>query len=135
LIYQRYKKIFGVSVTFFDKPNIYDIKKIMADKNQQKDDCGCGPGMVRKDGKCVMPDVTFAAFFMALNTSALFHLGEIPDPVTGSQQKDLLMAKHTIDTMSMLSEKTKGNLDAEDAELVENSIYDLKMRYIKAESE
>ncbi len=107
----------------------------MADKSQRKDDCGCEPGMVRKNGKCVMPDVTFAAFFMALNTSALFHLGEIPDPVTGLQQKDLLMAKHTIDTMSMLGEKTKGNLDAEDTELVDNSIYDLKMRYIKAESE
>jgi hypothetical protein len=107
----------------------------MTDKKQQNGDCGCAPGMVKKDGKCVMPDVTFSSLFMALNTSALFHLGEIADPATGAKQKDMMMAKHTIDTMSMLGDKTEGNLNPEEAELVEKSIYDLKMRYVKAESE
>jgi len=106
----------------------------MTDNKRDGEDCGCAPGMIRKDGKCVMPDVTFASFFMALNTSALFHLGEIADPATGQRQKDMLMAKHTIDTMSMLQDKTKGNLNAEEAELVENTIYDLKMRYVSAKS-
>jgi hypothetical protein len=104
------------------------------DKKQQESDCGCAPGMVKKDGKCVLPDVTFASFFMALNTSALYHLGEIAEPATGVRHKDMMMAKHTIDTMSMLADKTRGNLDAEEAKLVENSIYDLKMRYVKAET-
>ncbi len=107
----------------------------MTDKKQQKNDCGCAPGLVKKNGKCVLPDVTFSSFFIALNTSALFHLGEIDDPVTGERRKDMLMAKHTIDTMSMLHQKTKGNLDAEEADLAETSLYDLKMRYVKAESE
>jgi hypothetical protein len=107
----------------------------MAKDKQQDKDCGCAPGMIKKDGKCVMPQVSFTSFFMALNTSAFYHLGEIADPVSGKTHKDPLMAKHTIDTMTMLQEKTRGNVNAEEAELIENSIYDLKMRYIKLTSD
>ena len=81
-----------------------------------------------------MPDVTFTSFFMALNSSALYHLGELADPSTGKRQKDMLLAKHTIDTMAMLQAKTCGNLTKEEMELVENSLYDLKMRFVKASS-
>ncbi|MBA3016011.1 MAG: DUF1844 domain-containing protein [Proteobacteria bacterium] len=101
-------------------------------KNEEP--CPCAPGLVLKNGKCVMPDVSFTTFFMALNSSALYHLGELFDPVTGKQQKDMLLAKHTIDTMSMLQSKTRGNLTHEETELVETSLYDLKMRYVKARS-
>ena len=107
----------------------------MTDNKRHDGDCDCAPGMIKKNGKCVMPEVTFISFFMALNTSALFHLGEIADPATGLRQKDMIMAKHTINTMSMLRAKTKGNLDDEEVKLVENSIYDLKMRYINAKSD
>lgn len=107
----------------------------MSDQEKTKrEPCPCGPGLVLKNGKCVMPDVTFTTFFMALNSSALFHLGELPDPLTGQQQQDMLLAKHTIDTMSMLQAKTCGNLTDEEMELVENSLYDLKMRFVKASS-
>ncbi len=103
--------------------------------NEKMDDepCPC-PGMVRKDGKCTMPDVTFTSFFMALNTSVLFHLGQIADPSTGKTKKDMLMAKHTIDTMILLQEKTKNNLTAEENDLVEKSLYDLKLRYVNEKS-
>jgi hypothetical protein len=47
---------------------------------EKNDECPCPEGQVRKDGKCVMPEVTFTQFVMSLNTSALFHLGEISDP-------------------------------------------------------
>jgi len=90
--------------------------------------------MVEKDGKCVMPDVTFTSFFMALNSSALMHLGEMPDPVTGERRVDLMLARHTIDTMRLIQEKTRGNLNDEERELVETSIYDLQLRYVKASS-
>ena len=102
----------------------------MSEKNIKDDDCSCAPGMVKKDGKCVMPDITFTTFFMALNTSVLFHLGEIVDPNTGQRQKDMMMAKHTIDTMSMLHKKTEGNLTDEEKDLVTTSLYDLKMRFV-----
>jgi hypothetical protein len=105
----------------------------MSDQGQEKEShCPCGPGMTLKNGKCVMPDVTFTSFFMALNSSVLYHLGELADPETGAQQKDMMLAKHTIDTMSMLQTKTRGNLSSEEVELVDTSLYDLKMRYVKA---
>ena len=99
---------------------------------KMKEPCPCGPGMVLKNGECVMPDVTFTSFFMALNSSALYHLGELAEPVTGKLQKDMLLAKHTIDTMAMLQAKTRGNLSSEEMDLVENTLYDLKMRFVKA---
>ncbi len=105
----------------------------MATKGME-DDCPCSPGLVKKDGKCVMPDVTFTSLFMALNTSTLFQLGVLPDPVSGEKRVDMMMAKHTIDTMTMLQEKTKGNLTEEEKELVETGLYDLKMRYVNADS-
>ena len=51
----------------------------MVEESKEKD-CVCGEGKVPgKDGKCVMPEVTFSAFVMSLNTSVLFHLGELVD--------------------------------------------------------
>lgn len=105
----------------------------MSEQDQKMEGpCPCGPDMVLKNGKCVMPDVTFTSFFMALNSSALFHLGELAEPVTGKLQTDMLLAKHTIDTMAMLQVKTRGNLSSEEMDLVENTLYDLKMRFVKA---
>ena len=91
----------------------------------------CPEGQVLRDGECVLPEVTFSAFVMSLNTSALFHLGEIPDPDTGEKKKDLMLARHAIDTLAMLQKKTAGNLDDEERELLSNIVYDLQMRYIR----
>jgi hypothetical protein len=95
----------------------------------------CPEGQVRKDGKCVMPEVTFTAFVMSLNTSALFHLGEISDPTTGEKNLDLILVKHTIDTLQLLEDKTKGNLSDEEQDLLKNALYDLKMRYVAKASQ
>src|SRR5210317_1994239 len=95
----------------------------------------CPEGQVKKDGKCVMPEVTFTAFVMSLNTSALFHLGELSDPATGEKNLDLVLAKHTIDTLQLLEKKTKGNLSNEEQDLLKNALYDLKMRYVAKASQ
>ena len=98
---------------------------------EKNDECKpCPEGQVKRDGKCAMPEVTFTAFVMSLNTSALFHLGEISDPATGEKQQDLVLVKHTIDTIELLEEKTKGNLTDEEQDLLRNALYDLKMRYV-----
>ena len=103
------------------------IEVTSMDKN---DECKpCPEGQVRRDGKCVMPEVTFAAFIISLNTSALFHLGEISDPVSGEKQQDLVLAKHTIDTIQLLEKKTRGNLTDEEKDIIENVLYDLKMSH------
>ncbi|MEA3547336.1 MAG: DUF1844 domain-containing protein [Thermodesulfobacteriota bacterium] len=94
--------------------------------------CKCAGGEM-KDGHCVLPEVTFSAFVMSLNTSALFHLGEIKNPLTGKKEKDLMLAKHTIDTLNVLKEKTNGNLTEEENHLLGNIIYDLHLRYVQAQ--
>ncbi len=95
--------------------------------------CKCSGGKM-VGGKCVLPGVTFLAFVMSLNTSALFHLGEIADPETGALSQDLMLAKHTIETLEVLKEKTKGNLTDEEDNMLTKFLYDLQMRYVKADS-
>ena len=97
----------------------------------QNEECKpCPEGQVKKDGKCVMPEVTFTTLVMSLNTSALFHLGEISDPQTNEKAQDLVLAKHTIDTLKLLEDKTKGNLSGEEQDLLKHALYDLQMRYV-----
>ncbi len=79
-----------------------------------------------------LPEVTFATFILSLNTSALVHLGEIPEPSTGEKKKDLPIAQHAIDTLAMLQEKTKGNLSDDEKALLEHILFDLRLKYVKA---
>jgi hypothetical protein len=77
------------------------------------------------------PEINFSTFIFSLNTSALLHLGEIPDPATGKQQEDLAVAKQTIDLIAMLQEKTRGNLAPDEENLVKHILYDLRLRYVQ----
>jgi hypothetical protein len=96
-------------------------------------ECGkCPEGQVLRDGKCVLPEVTFTTFVMSLNTAALFHLGELADPETGKTGRDLTLAKHTIDTLGLLKEKTAGNLTGDEENLLDAVLYDLKLRFVSA---
>ena len=77
-----------------------------------------------------MPEVSFSTFIMSLNTSVLYHLGELSDPETGRKSINIDLARHAIDTLVVLEQKTKGNLTAEESELMRNILYDVKMRYV-----
>jgi hypothetical protein len=77
------------------------------------------------------PEINFSTFIFSLNTSTLLHLGEVPDPATGKQQEDLVMAKQTIDLLAMLEEKTRGNLTSDEENLVKHILYDLRLRYVQ----
>jgi hypothetical protein len=79
-----------------------------------------------------LPEVNFSTFIVSLSTEILFHLGEIPHPETGERQKNLPLAKHAIDTLVMLQEKTRGNLTEEEKKLLESMLYDLRMCFIRA---
>lgn len=82
----------------------------------------------------VLPEITFSNLIFSFSTSALIQLGEIEDPVTKKKDKNLPLAKQTIDLIGMLKEKTKGNLTPEEENLINNILYDLRMRYVKAVS-
>jgi hypothetical protein len=79
-----------------------------------------------------LPEVNFATFIVSLSTEVLFHLGEFPHPVSGEKKKDLPLAKHAIDTLAMLKEKTRGNLTEDEQKLMEGMLYDLRMAFIRS---
>ncbi len=79
-----------------------------------------------------LPEISFFNLIFSLSTSALVQLGEIQDPVTQQLAKNLPLAKQTIDLIGMLKEKTKGNLTSDEEKVLENILYDLRIRYVKA---
>ncbi|HDI79104.1 MAG TPA: DUF1844 domain-containing protein [Desulfobacteraceae bacterium] len=78
-----------------------------------------------------LPEVNFSSFIISLSSSALLHMGEIPDPQTGQKKKDMELARHTIDTIALLKEKTKGNLNSEEERLLNSILTDLRLRFVK----
>ena len=79
-----------------------------------------------------LPEVNFSSLILSLSSTAFLHFGEIPDPGTGEKNKDLGLARHAIDTIAMLKEKTEGNLDQEEKQFIENVLTDLQWRFVKA---
>jgi hypothetical protein len=76
-------------------------------------------------------EMTFATFLVGLSTQALMLLGDIPDPQSGRPQQDLVGAQQLIDIIGMLELKTRGNLDREEAQLIEAILYELRMKYVE----
>jgi hypothetical protein len=79
-----------------------------------------------------LPEVNFSSLILSLSSTAFLHFGEIPDPGTGEKKKDLALAKHAIDTVAMLKEKTEGNLTDEEKQFIENILTDLRWHFVKA---
>ena len=79
-----------------------------------------------------LPQIDFATFILSLSHSVLMHLGEAPHPEDNAQRVSLPLAKQTIDLLGLLEEKTKGNLTADEAKLVQTLLYDLRMRFVEA---
>lgn len=87
----------------------------------QEAHAGCG---------CTLPEVTFSTFILSLASSALVQLGEVPNPEDGSTSQDLVMAKHSIDILTMLEAKTRSCLDDDEARLLDGLLYELRMKYV-----
>jgi hypothetical protein len=85
----------------------------------------------RDPGSAPFPAIDFHTFIISLGSSALLHLGELDPPDGSPAQVDLPLAQHTIDVIAMLQEKTRGNLTAPEAELVESLLFDLRLRYVE----
>jgi hypothetical protein len=75
-------------------------------------------------------EINFATFVMGLTTQALMHLGEIAEP-EAPHAPDLPAAKQMIDLLGILRDKTKGNLDPDEDQLLASMLYDLRMRYVE----
>ncbi|MDH5428840.1 MAG: DUF1844 domain-containing protein [Nitrospirota bacterium] len=81
-----------------------------------------------------MPPLSFSSFVFSLGTSSLMLMGESLDPQQPSSPVNLPQAKEIIDILSMLEEKTKGNLSSEEASVIGDMLYTLRMKYVTATS-
>lgn len=79
-----------------------------------------------------LPELNFSTFLISLSTQALMHLGEIGNPLTGKVEPDTPVAKQMIDIIGMLREKTRGNLNTGEDRLIEDILFDLRMKYVEA---
>lgn len=78
--------------------------------------------------------ITFSGFILSLATTAAVHFGDIPDPNTGDKAPpNLQAAGQMIELIAMLQEKTKGNLIEPEARLVDDLLYELRIRFVQAQ--
>ena len=95
-----------------------------------------GNGFVMSDnpseGNSPLPKINFSSFIMSLYSSGLVQLGKVEDPSTGKKSVNLDLAKHTIDMIAMLDEKTKGNLTEEENNLLKALLSELRLAFVEA---
>jgi len=81
-----------------------------------------------------LPKIDFSTFLLSLAASAMVQLGLAPGPEGEKRESpDLAMARHTIDTIEMLVEKTRGNLDTDEERLLQSVLYEVRMSFVRAE--
>jgi len=83
-----------------------------------------------QDADGATPPITFSSFVIGLATQALMFLGAVPDPRGGEVQKNPMEAQAIIGVIEMLAAKTEGNLSEDELKLVEEVLYELRMRYV-----
>ena len=88
------------------------------------------PGQRPAHGAEEMPQAQFDLFISGLAMESLIALGDMPHPSTRRQAVNLPQAKYLIDLIGVLEEKTKGNLSAEEQQLLNDTLYQLRMRYL-----
>ncbi|HIE26891.1 TPA: DUF1844 domain-containing protein [Candidatus Poribacteria bacterium] len=81
--------------------------------------------------KIELPPVDFTNFINSLASTAFMYMGGVVDPETKKPIIELNLAKHQIDIIEMLQQKTKGNLTAPENNFLENTLYNLRMSYVR----
>jgi hypothetical protein len=76
--------------------------------------------------------ISFIAFVLSLAHTAAVHFGDMPDPVSGGKEANLPAAQQMIDILALLDEKTRGNLTAEERQLLDQILFELRMRFVQA---
>jgi len=78
--------------------------------------------------------LSFAAFVVSLAHTAAVHFGDVRDPVSGAAgTQNLPAAQQMIDILALLEQKTRGNLTAEERQLLEQVLFELRLRYLEAQ--
>lgn len=106
------------------------LAKAAAEKKASAGTSSAGSGATAPDGQQI-PEASFEVLLSTMATQALFALGGIPDPRTGQRMAHLGLARHHIDLLAILQEKTQGNLSDEEQTMLNQTLYELRQRYIQ----
>ncbi len=100
-------------------------------REEEKEDKQSAEFAASTEDRSSFPELNFSTFILSLSTSAMLHFGDIPDPITKENVKNLPAVKETIDILDILKDKTKGNLTQDEEMLIDDILYNLRMRYVK----
>lgn len=104
------------------------------------DSAAATPGEAAPSGEGAppLPPVDFTSFALSLGTSALYHLGLVANPAAedadARSEPNLPVARHTIDTLELLQQKTQGNLSEQEAALLAELLSELRLRFVEVEA-
>ena len=98
-----------------------------------------GNGFIMEEGtpespKKTLPKIDFSGFILSLYSSGLVQLGNVEDPSTGKKSINLDLAKHSIDMIAMLEEKTRGNLTNDEMNLLKALLSEIRIAYVEAKA-
>jgi hypothetical protein len=88
---------------------------------------------IEQSASAQVPPASFSNLVLMLASQAAIALGQAPNPVTGKTEKQPEVARHLIDTLDILQQKTKGNLTGEEAQLLEAAVHQLRMTFVEAQ--
>lgn len=99
----------------------------MADESQRDQ----GPGEAGSAS-----GISFPAFVLSLAHTTAVHLGDVPDPASGQRvEANLEAAQQMIEILGLLDQKTRGNLTAEERQLLEQILFELRVRFVEVQKE
>ncbi len=81
-----------------------------------------------------LPTIDFSTFVLSLAASAMLHMGRAPEIGGQTVERNLPLARQTIDTLEMLELKTRGNLDGDETKLIQSVLYELRMEFVETDA-
>ena len=106
-----------------------DWKSQVQSEKQQADK---SKGTPSTSNRPALPPASFSVLLLSYATQALISLGVLPNPLSEKTEADLQQAKHLIDMLGVLEEKTKGNLTSDEAAQLNSLLFDLRLKYVEA---
>jgi hypothetical protein len=97
-------------------------------KDEKANSASRGPET--KEEASSRPPIDFPSYILSYYTQGLVLLGEVPNPYTNKKEEDVEAARHTVDILSMLQEKTKGNLGKDEEQLLDSVLYELRIKFM-----
>jgi len=88
------------------------------------------PGSPSGEAPRAHAPIDFASYIFSFYTESLMFLGELPNPITNKTEEDLNAARDAVDLLGMLKEKTKGNLTADEDQLLDKLLFDIRMKFM-----